>query len=465
MAVVPVQILGPTYPARSVQFSSQATKNMYAEIEPSGRNAAAYMPWPGTVEFGVNGGADRGQYVFQQVLYKVNGTTLYSVDSDGAFTPIGPIGGLDRCVFADDGDKMIIVTNGLVYLFDGALSTITDPLLVNPQSVTVLNKQAIYDTGVGGQFAVANVGDPATLSAANTAIAESNGDALLRCYSFGQRVYFMGLETIEPWYNSGVGNPPFERIDTGIIQIGLGALHSVSNTDNFVYFLGDDLNIYQMRSNQVDVVSNNAIAGEIQSFTRTDDAIGYDFDFQGQNFYVITFPSEDITYVYSEQIGEWSVLESFGGRYIGQGYSRVYDKHILADRRSGGLVAWDFDVFTDVGETIIRSRTSKVVSGEAVNKPRARLIMRWVEFLVQTGLGLPDGQGSNPKLMVDMSFDGGHTFEKQRFIPIGRGGQFTGRVRADNMDSFYDAVFRVSFSDPVFFSLQGASIEVDTYGY
>ena len=274
MTVASVEILGPTYLSRSVQFSSQATKNMYAEILPSGRNEGCLMPWPGTVTFAAITGIDRGQHVFQNVLYKVNGTTLYSVDSSGVFTTIGTIGGTARCVIADDGDKMIIVTAGLVFLYDGTdLTTITDPILVNPQSVTVLNKRAIYDTGVGGQFVQANVGDPATLDPSNVAVAESNGDALVRCYAFEQRVYFMGEETIEPWYDRGVDNPSLDRIDTGIMQIGLDALNSVANTDKFVYFLGDDLNIYQMRSNQARKVSNAAIAGEIQGFAVTSDAI------------------------------------------------------------------------------------------------------------------------------------------------------------------------------------------------
>ncbi|MEK0326368.1 MAG: hypothetical protein QQN63_11760, partial [Nitrosopumilus sp.] len=114
MTVASVEILGPTYLSRSVQFSSQATKNMYAEILPSGRNEGAYMPFPGTVTFGTSTGQDRGQHVFQNVLYKVNGTTLYSVDSSGVFTTIGTIGGTAPCVIADDGDKMNIVTAGLL---------------------------------------------------------------------------------------------------------------------------------------------------------------------------------------------------------------------------------------------------------------------------------------------------------------------------------------------------------------
>lgn len=466
MTVAAIEILGPTYLSRSVQFSTQATKNLYAEILPSGRNEGAYMPWPGTVSFGTSTGKDRGQHVFQGVLYKVNGTTLHSIDSSGVFTSIGVIGGSGRCIIDDDGDKMVIVTNGLVFQYDGEnLIPINSAILVNPQSVTILNKQAIYDTGIGGQFAVADVGDPTSIQPSNVAIAESNGDALLRCYSFGQRMYFMGSKTIEPWYNSGVGNPPFDRIDTGIIQVGLDAIHSVANTDRFMYFLSDDLNIYQLQANQAQVVSNSAIASEIQAFAVTDDAIGYTVTFNNQSFYILTFPTEGKTYAFSETLNDTVLLTSFDGRYIGDGYSFVYGKHLLADRRNGDLVEWDFDVFTDLGLPIIRERTTGVVSGESLGKPRARLLIRWFELLCQTGLGLADGQGSNPEVMIEASFDGGHSFAVQQFIKIGQAGEFNGRVRADMMASFYDAVFRVTFSDPAFFSIQGASVDVEEYGF
>ena len=159
------------------------------------------------------------------------------------------------------------------------------------------------------------------------------------------------------------------------------------------------------------------------------------------------------------------ILESFDGRYIGNGYSFVYGKHLLADRRSGDLVEWDFDVFTDTGQTIIRQRTGKVISGEAIGKDRARLLMRWFELLCQTGLGLADVQGQDPEVMLELSFDGGHTFSVQRFIKIGRAGQTTGRVRMDIMASFYDAVPRITFSDPIFFSIQGASVDIEGYGF
>jgi hypothetical protein len=466
MSVAAIAILGPTYLSRSVQFSSQATKNLYSEIEPTGRNQGALMPWPGTVAFGSSGGLDRGQHVFQSVLYKVNGTNLYSIDATGAFTLIGVIGGSERCIFADDGDKMVIVSDGLVKMYDGTtLSTISDALLVNTQSVAILNKQATYDTGVGGEFIVAAFGDPTSLNQSNTATAESDGDSLVRCYSFGQRMYFMGKKTVEPWYNSGEGNPPYARIDTGIIQVGLGALHSVANTDVFMYFLSDDLNIYQMQANQARVVSNAAIASEIQSFDVTDDAIGYATTFDNQSFYVLTFPTEGKTYCFAESMNDTTLLTSFDGRYIGNSYSYVYGKHLLADRRTGNLVQWDFDTYTDTGLPIIRERTTSVVSSESLGKPRSRLLIRWLELLCQTGLGLPTGQGSNPKVMIEASFDGGHSYEKQSFIEIGQAGEFTGRVRADMMGSFYDAVFKVTFSDPIFFSIQGASVDVDGFGF
>jgi hypothetical protein len=465
MTLATVQILGPTYLSRSVQFSSQATVNMYAEVDQAGRNEGAYMPFPGTKAFIGSSGVDRGQYVFKNVLYKVTNNTLYSVSADSVPTSHGTIHGDKRCIFADDGKTMVIVSDGFTYKYDTVLTRFTHEKLVKPKSVAILNNQAIYDTGVGGEFAMADLNAPDTIYSANTAIAESNGDSLVRVYSFGQRIYFFGEETIEPWYNSGVGNPPLDRIDTGIITVGLGALHSVANTDEFVYFLGNDLNIYRITANNAQIVSNPSLAGEIQSYATTSDAIGYTCGFQGQKFYVITFPTEGKTFAFSEAVNDWVILESFGGAHIGNGYSYIYGKHILADRRNGGLVEWDIYTFSDMGSAIIRRRTTKVVCGESIQKPRARLLMRWFELLCQTGLGLPNGQGSDPHVMIEMSFDGGHTFEGKRFIPIGRGGEFTRRVRAYNMDSFYDAVFRVTFSDPIFFSIQGASIDVDLYGY
>ena len=137
----------------------------------------------------------------------------------------------------------------------------------------------------------------------------------------------------------------------------------------------------------------------------------------------------------------------------------------MTDRRTGNTVEWDFNTFTDLGEPIIRRRRTHVLSGEAIGEPRARILLQWFELVCQVGLGLADGQGSDPKVMIKLSFDGGHSFDTEHQISIGKAGEFTTKIRADGPASGYDIVAEITFSDPVFFSLQGANASIEAYGF
>ena len=210
---VPLQIVGATSQNRSKQASNAMTKNWYPQLTPDGRSEAILLPWWGTKAFGTSPKTThRGRHVFQDVLYQVAEDTLYSISSTGTYTSIGSISGSDRCIFDDNGDFMVITTGGDTYSYDGTtLTTATDPDFQSPASNTMLNNQWIYD-GTGEKFWVSDAGDPLTLAALNNAEAESRGDPLSRAYAFKQWVYLFGTESIEPWYNSGVGDPPFDRM-------------------------------------------------------------------------------------------------------------------------------------------------------------------------------------------------------------------------------------------------------------
>jgi hypothetical protein len=109
----------------------------------------------------------------------------------------------------------------------------------------------------------------------------------------------MGSRTIESWYNSGVGYPPFDRVEGGIIPAGLGALYSVAETDQFIYFIGDDGGVYQLSGYQTRNVSTPSIANFIEN-NAFSDAHAFTATIANQQFYIVTFPEADRTYMFSE---------------------------------------------------------------------------------------------------------------------------------------------------------------------
>lgn len=465
---VPLSIAGGTDQNKSQQANNTLTKGWYPEITLNGRNQAALMPWPGTVAFGTNpADRERGSHVFAGTLYQVGDTTLYSVSSTGAYTSIGTIDGTDRCIFSDNGQEMVISSDGGTYSYDGATLTKGDTATFqNTTSNTMLNNQWVYDS-TRSQFFTSDAGDALTINGLNFASAESAGDDLVRPYSYGQLIYLFGEHTIETWWNSGVGNPPFDRMDRGIIQKGLISRYAIAQTDQFLYFLGDDGNAYQIVQTQVQQISTPSIAYQMSKFDLTNCTM-FSVVHDGQDFIFFSFDTNNLTYVYAEQTREWFNLSLGVGnaRYIGVNYHRVYDKDLMIDYRNGNVVEMSDTAYTDVGEVIQRQRILPMVNSSKLGLGAGkRLLMNKAKFMLQTGQGLATGQGSDPQIMIEHSTDGGASWSTASWPKVGRMGKYLLNVEYWKMVSFYDIQFRLTMSDPVFSSLHDGSIDIKQGGY
>lgn len=461
---VPLRIIGGTRQNRSPQANSELTKNWYPEITPGGINKAILLPWLGSKAFGSGpNGLDRGTHEFNGVSYHVVDQTMYSVSNVGVYTSIGTISGTQRCIFSNSvvgSLDQVVIAAGTVYTYDGA--TLTSSSLI-ADSVTYLNSKSIYPAG-GFDFGVSGAGGPTNIT--STGSAESSTDDLLRPYSFGQWVYMFGTKTVEPFYDTGATTGvPLGRIDNAIMQKGLGGLYTVANTDQFMYFLGDDSNIYQIVQSQLTNITPPSIVNLIKDLDKSQ-SNAYTIVFNGQDFYVINFDA--ITLVYAEQIGEWFNLSTGvnGDRHLAQSYIRIYDKHLSVDHRTGQMIELSETSYDDLGETIQRRRVlPPFSSAQVAGFTGQRLLMSKLKFALQTGVGLVTGQGSKPKIMVEYSLDGGQTWSTERWINIGKLGQFLIQAEYWEMVSFDEITFRVTISDPVFSSLHDVSIDIKAAGY
>lgn len=466
---VPINVAGGVYQHKSRPLSSQVTRNFWPQQQ-SGAGVSEYIleTFPGLKLFSAGNGADRGMFVHRGVLYKVTGTALESIDNAGARTSIGSITGAARCIMDGLASSLVVVSAGSVYEWDGSTLTLgTDVDFESPDSVTVINTQALYD-GSEGRFCSSDVGAPLDINSLNYAAAESNADLLKRPYAFQQNVYMFGENTTESWWNSGTGNPPFDRFEGGTIQTGLGALHSVDKTDKVVYFLGDDLNVYRMAATGIESnFTPQPLLREFTRFTTTDDAIGWCMNYQGQNFYTLKFPTENRTFCYPEG-GQWFELSSttydvgaVAGRYRGNSYAFAYGKHLIADE-DGNILELDDETYDDFGDTIKRVRDLSPIHGGLVSQPGKEIELSSFRLVMETGIGLISGQGAEPKIMLSYSLDGGRTYSTEQWGDVGELGNYQTEVVWDGINAVGKSIdIRLSTSDPVYFSVHSAGAEIE----
>lgn len=468
MVTVPINLTGGTYKHKSLALSAQTTRNFWPQKQSDQKSKSPYVleSYPGKLLFGTQtGGTDRGMFEHLGIVYKVTGTTLYTVASTGVHTSRGTIPGTGRCLFAPIGTFIVIEQGTTRYLWNGAVvAAITDVDLEAGTGIASINNQMIYG-GQNGRFGVSDVGDATSINGLNYATAEADADALVRPYTFGQVLYLMGDRTIELWWNSGQGNPPFDRFEGGIVRSGLAALYSAANDSDQIYFLSNDYQVYALRggaSSVINAISTQPMAREFRSYSIVTDAIGYCLNLDGQWIYILTFPTANKTWAYPAG-GEWFEVSSgvMGGRDISNSYVFAFGKHLVADYQNGNIYELSDTTYTDNGDPIVRIRDTAPLHGGLFNAPGKEIEMSRFELIMQKGVGIISGQGSDPVVMLSFSDDGGMTFSTEMWATVGQQGAFNWKVEWFNLGKFDSRIIRIRVSDPVYWSIHSAAADIE----
>jgi len=459
---IPIPLIGPTYTNRSLPVSAQITRNFYVEVNPQSQEPVSFSPFPGLKLFSTGIGLNRGMGRLDDVLYTVSANTLIRVSLDGIQESIGTIEGVGRCSLEEDqvGNLVITTGEGKPYSYDGAvLIQGTDLDLPNASTVTYINRRMVYD-GTGGDVAFADLSDPLSVNSANVIIAEAKPDDMKAVLAYKQQVYAFGANSIQPMYNSGVGNPPYTFILNATQEIGLDAIHSIGTNNKFSYFLGSDLIVYQLSGLAINPVGNPAIGQVIAKYSKTDDAYGMCFTLDNQNFYLLSFPTGNETWLFNEEAGLWTNLAfgTDGSQHLISDYQFVYNKNLVADRRNGNIYELDFDTFTDNGSVIQHRRDTIAVNGRTFGRAGAKVFMDRIGIEIETGTSLVSGAS---QIIMQYSDDNGRTWSSERFQTIGAQGEFRHKLDWFGMGDFYTRMFRFTMSDSIKWVLISADADLE----
>ena len=91
---------------------------------------------------------------------------------------------------------------------------------------------------------------------------------------------------------------------------------------------------------------------------------------------------------------------------------------------------------------------------------------KWIKIsnfqvVMQSGVGLSTGQGSDPQAMVRFSKDGGHTWGHEQWVPMGQMGEYLRRARITRGPRGRNLICEVAVTDPVFVGFIQAIADLD----
>lgn len=309
------------------------------------------------------------------------------------------------------------------------------------------------------------------------ALKDSSTDNLITMEELNREAWMVGERTSEVWYNNSGTNAnfPFSRVPGVGPHIGCSAKHSITRLGPSLMWLakneqGENM-VVQTSQYGWERVSNHAIETAISQYPLVSDAIGYGYEEAGHGFYVLTFPTADVTWVYdataSAQLRKpcWHERASFdpgAGQYHrdrGNCFMNFQDLRLVGDYQTGQIHQMSRSLYSDAGNPLRAQRRCKHVW----DKPgRKRVFQSSLQLEFTPGIGLQVGQGSNPQVMIRWSNDGGFSWSNEYWRTLGAAGATKNRAKINRLGRARDRVYEINFSDPTPRDIIGATLFGET---
>lgn len=489
--------IGPAYQLNSANVDAQRCVNLYPEVIESGNGKGGQVAYlkktPGLDDLFTLGDGpirlihaenfERDNPVEKNIVYVFSGYKVFACSyvngswqtkeitrSNGApgynselDSNVGPISAHSvkvsstsyKTFFVDGYNNFIIESTnydggGTVY---SPLAAFAFPPVLGATQVSWIDGYLILIQKNSNQFYVSEWNGTA-FDPLNFATAEGNPDNIVAQIALNRDLWLFNTQSTEIFTNTGNPDFPFERVQSGFIEQGCSAAFSVAKTAGVVFWLSRDESgsgmVMAAGGPTPQRISTHAIEQAISTYSDISTARGYTYQKDGHSFYVLNF--SEATWVYDLTTKLWheraylndGILE----RHRGDTHAFLPNLgiHLIGDYQNNKVYELKESIKTDSGQEIKRLRSCPHISNEILG----RIFHTSLQVGMETGIGL-DGsaQGSDPKIMLRFSDDGGHTWSNEKQAAIGKLGNYKTRAIWRRLGQSRDRVYEVSVSDPI----------------
>ena len=261
--------------------------------------------------------------------------------------------------------------------------------------------------------------------------------------------YIWGSIACEPWQEDGTN--PISPLIGSLMEIGVDSPYSIQMADNTWFLLANVSGkrcVVRIAGRGPKVISE-PIARILQSYTTVNDAIGSICYAGGLNVYLLSFPTEGVTWAYdfkSDVWSQWSTWDRGAAQHklfkgLFHTYASEWNQHLVLDS-AGSLYEMSRDIQTDYPGELLHSsvRTGWIDNGTWDRKRCDQLIIKLQGYLpplvdpfndtqspVKVTLRTRDDgrpEWSNP---IEMEIQAGVTGQNDHFCKLNRMGIYRSR--------------------------------------
>ena len=453
--------VGPSYTSQSkIACDDRAVNLIPAKIE-SGTGPAAYVydPAPGFSLFADTAvDVGRGAFTLNGVSYAVFDDSLFQLPIFSGGTPTLLATGLNNpddspVTIAGNGDgghQLMITSGSALYIYDILAATLT--LIPGIQATFVVFSDGYFialDPN-RSEFRLSALEDGSSWDPLDVVQRNDQPDKWIALSPpVHKELWLFGSQTSSMYYNSGDAATPFVPNPSASIPRGINAPQSLALLDGSPIWLADDLTVRYASGYVPQRVSTHAVEFAIASYTATSDAEAFTYTEQGHLLYVLNFPAANASWVYDRTSGLWHERGVWNGLDFEvmnvRACINAAGVNLVLSRTGSGVYEMSQAFFTETdGVTGLR----RVRRAPHLVKTQNRIRYSHLRLLMETGIGLPFGQGSDPQVMLRWSDDGGQTFGAEYLASAGPFGSYGILVDWWQLAQGRDRVFEVSTSDP-----------------
>ena len=427
-----IPILNGIYADATPELRTAYPVNMVPVPKQSGISNGFLRPGDGIVQNGTGPGTDRGGINWNGTCYRVMGTKLVTVASNGAVTVLGDVGGPVNTLVTFDYsfDRLAIASGGRLYYWDGALTQVTDPDLGVVLDVAWVD--GYFMTTDGEFLIVTELTDPTQVNPLKYGSSEVDPDPVVALLKLRNEIYAMNRNTIEVFDNVGGELFPFARIDGAQIQKGVIGTFACCVYLERIAFLGGGRNeapgIYLGAAATTQKISSQEIDELLLTYTEAQLAtvkLEARNDKAHQHLYVHL---PDRTMVYDAAASEtlqqqvWFTLTSTVvgfAQYRARNLVWAYDKWLVGDPQSSSIGYLVQDTGHHWGQQV-RWEFGTII---AYNEGNGAIFNR-LELVSLTG---SVALGTNPQISTSYTVDG-MAWSQDRSISVGTIGNTAKRL-------------------------------------
>lgn len=343
-----IPILSGIYTDQNADVRVSYPRNMLPIATPNGVSNGYLRPADGLVQTGTGPGVTRGGINWNGSCYRVMGSKLVRVESNGTITTLGDVGGTTEQVTLDYSfDRLAITSVGGLYYWDGlTLTQVTDADLGFVKDVVWVD--GYFMTTDGEFLIVTELNDPFSVNPLKYGSSEIDPDPVLGLYKLRNEIYALNRYTIEIFDNVGGSLFPFQRINGAQIQRGAIGTHAAALFMDHLAFVGsgrnESIGVYMGANGQSQHISTTEIDRILSTYTEAQlSAILVESRLvDGQWMLYIHLPDQTLVYNGSAsqamQTQVWSVLTSSlveTGQYLARNFVYCYDKWLAGNPTSG----------------------------------------------------------------------------------------------------------------------------------